>query len=262
MKAAKHIALQKPTVSLASADKIARALSASDKVFKITENYLFYPPIMLAKELIAKGEIGAPQQIRIKFIAGSTGGWQVPAAAWQWRLQEMQEGRGMSTFDHGHHLWSTAWFLLGEVDRVTAYIDSIDGTIDCPATVIWKYKNQMTHGLCDFAFSNDMEVPSKYYSNDEWVEITGSAGIIFIHRITGNIHKGPALSLFKGKEHKKFEVNSDWKEGFIASTQNFLKAIAGEEPPLWNFNQGRNILKFALAIQKSAREQREVYLRS
>jgi len=83
----------------------------------VIENYIFYPPIAFAKQLLDAGEIGTPVNMRIKFISGSSGGWEVPNESWAWRMVENAEGRGMQTFDHGHHMWSLAWFFMGEIER-------------------------------------------------------------------------------------------------------------------------------------------------
>ncbi|MBU2550311.1 MAG: Gfo/Idh/MocA family oxidoreductase, partial [Proteobacteria bacterium] len=57
LRAGKHVALQKPmTTSLASADRILEAASRAGVVFKVTDNYLFYPPIVLARKMIGNGD--------------------------------------------------------------------------------------------------------------------------------------------------------------------------------------------------------------
>jgi predicted dehydrogenase len=262
LRAKKHVALQKPmTTDLKSADRVIAAAEASGRVFKVSETYPFYPPIARAKELIEQGAIGEPQAIRIHFVGGGRGGWAVPADAWKWRMKEAQEGRGMNTFDHGHHLWATAWFLLGPPERVSAYIDSLDGIVDSPATVMWKARGGVRYGICDFAHGPDLEVPSKYYSNDEWVEVSGSKGILFINRCTGNVRGGPPLSLYDGTKMVHFdEVPSDWGLGFVRATANFVRATRGEEAPMLDGRQAREVLRFALAVQKSARIRHEVYV--
>ncbi len=98
--AGKHIALQKPmTIDLASADRILEATKQSGKIFRVTDNYAFYPPIRIAKKIIENGDIGNPISIRIKFIGGGSGGWYVPPEAWQWRLKENTESGGIRGFD-------------------------------------------------------------------------------------------------------------------------------------------------------------------
>jgi predicted dehydrogenase len=260
--AGKHILIQKPmTTDLASADRMIHAAKAGGKIYKVIENYIFYPPITFAKQLIDNGEIGTPMTMRIKFISGSSGGWDVPEESWAWRMQENVEGRGMQTFDHGHHMWSVAQFFMGDVERVCAWIDSYDDIVDCPSTIMWKYTNGKQYGICDYAHAYEMHVPSNYYANDEWFEINGSKGIIKVNRCTGRIDRGPAVSVFTGQEWKHYDhMDSDWAAGFIGSTHNFIAAIKGNEAPCLTGEQARSILAFALAIQKSSNERREVYL--
>ena len=260
--ARKHILVQKPmTIDLASADRMIKAANEGGKVYKVTENYIFYPPIAFAKQLMDAGEIGTPISMRIKFVSGSSGGWEVPHEAWAWRMEEHAEGRGMKTFDHGHHMWSIAWFFMGEIERVCAWIDSYDQIVDCPATMMWKYKGGIQYGICDYTHTYDMHVPSDYYANDEWFEITGSKGIIMINRCTGKINPGPSVSVFKGNKWEHYDhLDSDWAAGFVGATKNFIAAMKGEEAPLLSGAQARNILVFAFAIQKSAKERREIYL--
>lgn len=260
--AGKHIMVQKPmTIDLPSADRMLDAVSKTDRVYKVIENYIFYPPIQRAKAMIDAGVIGDPINLRIKFISGSSGGWEIDPKTWEWRLQENVEGRGMQTFDHGHHMWCVAWFLLGEIDRVSAWIDSADGIVDCPANIIWKYKDGIRYGSCDYTHCWDMHMPSDYYANDEWFEITGSKGIILINRATGKLKTGPVLSHFDGTRWNHHDdMDSDWAAGFKNATENFIQALRGREEPLLTGEQARDILKIALAIIRSSNERREVFI--
>jgi len=260
--AGKHIALQKPmTTDLASADRMLAAAEEAGVVFRVTDNYVFYPPIVLAKRMISNGEIGTPTNLRIKFVSGGSGGWEVPDSAWEWRLDEVVAGRGLQTFDHGHHLWTTAWFLLGGIERVVSWIDSADGILDCPSVIMWKYTNGTRYGMCEYCHVQNVGIPSKYYANDEWIEVTGTDGMILVHRCTGNLVEGPALSVFTAKGWKHYEdVDSDWAAGFKGATQNFVGAIKGVAKPLLSGAEGKEILRFSLAIQESSRIRREVFL--
>ncbi len=261
LRAGKHVAVQKPmTIDLPSADRMIAAAASSGRVFKVTENYVFYPPLVRARELIAAGEIGDPLGIRIRYLGGNTGGWQVPASAWEWRMRETAAGRGLVTFDHGHHLWSTAWFLLGEIEEVTAWIDSIDGIVDCPSVVMWKYRSGKRYGVCDLVHGYDLTIPSQYYTNDEWIEVTGSRGILVIRRCTGNIVSGPVIGLYRDGAWQDHEVESDWAIGFRGATHNFIDAILGRSAPMLTGQQARGILSFALAIRRSSDLHRPVAL--
>jgi predicted dehydrogenase len=263
-RAGKHVAVQKPmTNDLASADRMLEAAEGAGIVFKVTDNYLFYPPIVLAKEMIDNGDIGTPTNLRMKLISSGSGGWEVPDSAWEWRVHEAVQGRGFQTFDHGHHLWATAWFLLGDIERVVSWIDSADGVVDSPAVIMWKYEGAAKYGMCEYCYSSDLHIPSKYYANDEWIEITGSRGMIVIHRCTGQILDGPAVSVFDSKGWRRYEdIDSDWGAGFIGATGNFIGAIRGKEDPLLSGPQGKEILKISLAIQESSTLRKELIITS
>jgi len=260
--ARKHISLQKPmATSLASADRMIAQTKEAGVVFKVNDIYVWYPPVVLAKKMIDDGVIGEPQLLRLKMTGSPHGGWKVDAPSYDWRYEEFAEGRLSETFDHGHHEWAVARHLLGDVERVSAWIDSLDGIVDSPVTAMWKYTTGTRYGVGEFAHTADLLIPSKYYSNDEFFEITGSKGIIFVKRCTGNIHNGPAVSLFSSKGWRHFpRVKSDWADGFIASAEDFFDAVGNGKEPLLSGEDGREVLRFAFAVQKSARQRREVYL--
>lgn len=260
-KAGKHIAVQKPmTTSLESADRMLAAVKDTGRLYKVTDNYLTYPPIAFAKKLIEGGEIGEPITMRMKFVGGLwDGGWEVPLETWAWRLNEVAQGRGIQTFDHGHHMWATAWYLMGEFERVVSWIDTTADFIDCPAVIMWKHAGKR-YGVCDYAQAVEMPIPSKYYSCDEWFEVTGSKGIVLVRRCTGNLLDGPAISVYTSGGWQHHEVESDWGLGFLGATRNFIRAIQGLEAPLLTGEQARNILRFAFALRQSSDQRREVSL--
>lgn len=262
LKAGKHAALQKPMATdMASAKRIAEAASKSGRVFKVTENYIFYPPLQRARDLIRTGAIGAPQNIRINLIGAGNGGWEIPKEAWAWRMNELIESRGMETFDHGHHLWSTAWYLMGPFAEVAAWIDNTEGMVDAPAAVMWKHTAEKSYGSCHFSYCNNLTMPSDYYANDEWIDITGSNGILRINRCTGRLCEGPVLSLYTnaGWSHDT-ATPSDWQLGFTGALQNFTAAIRGDEAPHLSASEAVEIMAMNLAVQRACDRQRSVYI--
>src|SRR3972149_4587265 len=123
--AGKHVSLQKPMArDLAEADAIVAAASRSGRVFRVFENFRYYPPYVRAKELLDAGEIGEPVSLRVKVIGGNPRyGWRVPARSWAWRLSEEESGGGPSIFDHGYHIFSIAMYFFGAVETVFAWIE-------------------------------------------------------------------------------------------------------------------------------------------
>ena len=227
----------------------------------MTDGYLFAPPLVLARQLIEQGEIGEPLCLHLTYLGGARGGWPVAATSWDWRIREAVAGRPLITFDHGHHMLAVSWYLLGEVERVTAWIDSLDGVVDSPAVAMWKHRNTPHYSLLDVVHAPEMHVPSKYYANDEWFDVAGSRGLLRVRRCTGNILAGPAVSLFDGHAWRHFEdLDSDWAAGFTGALGNFVDAVEGRAEPLLSAADARSVLAISLALQRSARERREVYV--
>jgi predicted dehydrogenase len=104
-------------------------------------------------------------------------------------------------------------------------------------------------------------VRSKYYASDEWTEITGSRGVIWATRCSGQMLDVPPVTMYRdGVMTHLSNIDTDWATGFINGTHDFLAAIReGRESELTG-SEAREVLRFSMAIQLSAQEHREVSL--
>jgi predicted dehydrogenase len=148
-------------LDVAEADRMIAAAERAGVILRVYENFVFYPPHVRAKEMIEAGEIGEPQMIRLHVSTGqSETGWKVPLSAWLWRIDEEKCGGGPLIFDHGYHLFSLARYLMGDVERVYAWMDKspVGGMIprnvaevDAPATMMFQFKSPRRYGVLDCA---------------------------------------------------------------------------------------------------------------
>ena len=268
LEAGKHVSVQKPpAVTIDEMDAMVRARDRSGKKLRVFENFIFYPPYQKAKELIEAGEIGDPVGIRIKMHSSLTpSGWEVPLEAWLWRIQEEMCGGGPCLFDDGYHKWSVAIDLLGEVEKVFAWIgkrELLPGVgVDNPAVVIWRYRGERdVFGVCDAIMSSQLQIPSQYYAIDERMEVSGEKGVIWVTKWTADMLGVPAVIMYRDGETTTFDdMPQDWADSFRRSTWHFIDAIKNDTEPSLSAERGREVLQFALAISRSARESREVYL--
>jgi predicted dehydrogenase len=267
--AGKHVCVQKPpAVSMEEIDDMIAAAKRAGRKFKVFENFVFYPPYLKAKELFEAGEIGDPVAVRFKMASSfAPGGWEVPLESWAWRIVEEMCGGGPCLFDDGYHKWSVAIDLLGEVEKVFAWIGSkevLPGIkVDAPGVVAWRYKRDRDlFGVCDSMLCNDLVIESKYYVIDERLELTGEKGVIWVMKWTADMLKVPPVLLYKdGKltEHGA-GMRQDWGDSFHDSTHHFIDAVKNDTEPHLSGERGREVLEFALAMMRSAHENREVYL--
>lgn len=258
--AGKHISVQKPmALTLKECDEMISVCRKAGVIFKVFENFVFYPPYVRAKEIMEKGDIGEPLCIRTR-IGSGYGGWEVPLRAWAWRLNEAESGGGPTVFDDGYHKLSIAVDFFGPVESVTGWIETSLGMIDSPVALSWKHKSGKL-GYMDAAMTPNLYVESKYYSADERVEITGSKGTIIIPHCTGQLFEAPPLTVVKeNRVESHTDLRYDWIESFIDSVQDFIDAVlAGREPKLTG-ERGRDVTAFALGAIEASKKQTTVWL--
>ena len=264
--AGKHVSLQKPmTTRLADADRLVERAKTASGVLRVFENFIFYPPTTKAKELIEQGAIGTPLTIRIKSNPGrSKTAWEVPAAADSWRQDLSQSGGGPLAFDDGHHKFATAWHFMGLAEEVHAWIGSTQrpdgGFFDAPAVISWKFPGNR-YGNLEIVYSPDLEITTEHYAQDDRLEITGTAGVISITRGHGRLGDQPPLILQAGGRVEGFsfpDAELGWQASFVHSTRHWIESLRAGTPPHLTAAEGRDILRFTLAAQHSAKLGRAV----
>ena len=132
-----HVSVQKPmAMTLPECDRMIQAAAVNIRRLKVFENFLFYPPLVRARELLREGAIGRPLHFRMKVVMADRGqAWHVPETASRWRHELAADGRGgPMVFDHGHHMMAVALWLFGDVRDGFACIERTDaGVYDAPA---------------------------------------------------------------------------------------------------------------------------------
>lgn len=268
LEAGKHVSLQKPpAVDMAEMDSMLEAADRSGAKFKCYENFVFYPPYVRAREMLEAGEIGEPAGLRIKMCSTlAPTGWEVPLESWAWRVVEEMCGGGPCLFDDGYHKWSVAVDLLGEVEKVFAWVGGKEVlpeiAVDAPGVVAWKYATEKDiYGVCDELLCNELHIESDYYAIDERLEVTGERGVIWVTKWTADMLKIPPVILYRdGRVTTYDDMKQDWADSFRDSTHHFIEAVKNDTEPVLSGERGREVLKFSLAMLKSAREGREVFL--
>lgn len=264
-RAGKHVSVQKPmALSAAEADQMIEAARAAGVVLRVYENFVFYPPHVRAKEMIEAGEIGEPQMIRIHVSTGkSKTAWKVPLSAWVWRFDEKRCGGGPLVFDHGYHLFSLAYYLMGPVERVVAWIDRSPVVptkyVDAPAVMMFQFKAPRRYGVMDFAHTPNLVMESIYYADDDRVEVIGDKGIIFVNRCTAKTVDLPPLMLFRDGRTTAISVDRfEWHDSFIDCTRHLIGVLTRGGQPVLDGPTGKAVLQFTLAALISSRTGREV----
>ncbi|MBA13099.1 MAG: hypothetical protein CL751_04010 [Chloroflexi bacterium] len=263
----KHVSCQKPlAVTMEEAYKIRDVVRASDKTFRITENFLYYPPILKATELLANGEIGDPSLVRVRTIRGSwdSKGIEVEEGALDWRTNSNLNPGGV-LYDDGWHKYATAISWVGYVEKITSIvtINSLEGDgplEETPSAAIMKVKDKDRLITIDYSSSPGMPFRTKYYPMDEFFEIIGEKGTIWVTRCTGELLDMPPLILVKGNEVNSFSMPSDWIEGFKGAAKSFIDHLLEGTQPDMDIDFSMQVLDAALSVYKSSELEKTIYL--
>ncbi|MDA1349734.1 MAG: Gfo/Idh/MocA family oxidoreductase [Chloroflexi bacterium] len=260
--AGKHVSCQKPvSLTVSEADEIGEAAKHAGVLFRVTENFIYYPPLVKAKEMLDGGVIGEPSMIRIRTVAGPKGSspdYSIDPGALEWRRDPALNAGG-ALFDDGWHKYATAIWMLGDVEKVQAMVTKTDDyVIEAPSSITWKFKDRNCLAVIDYASALEMEIRSKYFPLDEFFEIQGSKGTIWVTRCSGQMLDLPPVMLHTGSETESIDVPSDWIEGFNGAAADFIDCIVDGGQPSLDAETSKKVLQVTLAAYEAGRLERSI----
>jgi predicted dehydrogenase len=203
----------------------------------------------------------------MKIILGTKEGWEIPYERWSWRFDPEKGGGGRIMLDYGSHVFALALYFMGDVEKVFSWIThktiQHGWKIDSPAVAIWKYKDAEKYGSFEVVQSDQMLVQSNYVPEDEWFEITGSRGFIWVNRCSSMLLDAPPVVVYRdGVTRNYSDMETDWSASFIAGCNEFVDCIVAGQQPKLTAEDGKKIIQMCRGIEQSARESREVLLDS
>ena len=267
--AGKHIAVQKPmAMNVTECDEMIKAATNAGVKLMVEECEIFYPPYMKTKELVEKEQIGDPRLMQISLQSGV-----LPPEEYEkrrLRVPEEEESRiswrarrekhGGFIFDTVWHKFALAYDFFGPVEKVDAWIENLEK--EMPSTIMWKHENRK-YGTMSIVHTPKMYAFCEFlrYPLPAVVEVVGSKGIIWATRSEGQTIEAPPVIMYDGVYPGKtihFETEADYFSGFRNMTRHFVECILEDERPKLTGEDGREILQFALAVYRSAKEERTV----
>src|SRR5258708_26687387 len=117
LEAGKHVYCEKPmAVKLADAQRMAATAKKAGVKTLVAFNNIKTPAVLVAKQIIERGEIGEPVRFRGRFDQGF---FNDPSLPWSWRCSRELAGTG-ALGDLGAHTVSVAQFLVGDITAASA----------------------------------------------------------------------------------------------------------------------------------------------
>lgn len=256
--AGKHVSCQKPLAnSVTEGRAMAAAADAAHLILRVSECFRHYPPLELAKRLIAEGAIGKPTYLRSRTVVGQTeSSFQagLDADGYVWRLTEASPGGHL--FDDMIHKYAMAlWLLDMDIVSVQAAVRRRDFYFE-PCAVIFEYEEPNVLGTMDVSYAPDMWLRSDYYGADEFFEVQGDKGFVWVTRCTGKLLDLPSVVLYDGAKGAQTttsfpHVEDDWAAGFRRSSEHFVDALVDGTPAEMTATDAIKALQLCFAVYQA-----------
>jgi predicted dehydrogenase len=270
LEAGKHVLVEKPLAnSVAEGERMAAAAAAAPGASMVGFNYRRVPALALARDVIARGRIGAVREVRAAYLQD----WLADEAApMTWRLRRETAGSG-ALGDLGSHVVDQLHYLLGE--RVVAasghlrtFVGSREGA-DGPEPVTvddtaWATLTTTSGAVASLEVSR-MATGRK---NGLTIEVYGSRGALSfdLERLNelqvldgaGNGTSGSRRVIVTEEDHPYLDAwwppghVLGWDSTFVSQAADFLAAIGSDAAPSPSFADGLAVQRVLAAIEESA----------
>jgi predicted dehydrogenase len=256
--AGKHISCQKPIAnSVADAQVMEKAAADAGVILRISECFRHYPPLERAKQLIGQGAIGTPTHVRLRTVVGQTdSAFQagLEADGYTWRMNK--DSPGGHLFDDMIHKYAVAlWLFDQDIVSVQAVVRRRDHFFE-PCAVIFEYGEPGLLGTMEVSYAPAMWMRSSFYGADEFFEIQGDEGFLWVTRCTGELLDLPAVVLYHGGHGNQTttafsDVPSDWNLGFDRSASHFVDALVDGVPAEMSAAEAAKALQLCFAVYQA-----------
>jgi predicted dehydrogenase len=260
LEAGKHVLCEKPpTMNSAEMKVLQEEAEQRGLIYFFGRQFRFAPGMRMARELIAKGELGTIYfaeaiWVRSRGIPLGIGGW----------FTEKKRSGGGALIDVGIHALDAAWYLMGTPRPVSV-----------TAAVFQNFKHLVQTPVCDV---EDAAFAFIRFENDAVVQLKTSwagnltdeipQGDIFGRELSNTTIYGTKatirlrpLTLFQDEAGKLVDTPlqpRDKADSFVLQMENFIAAIEGRAKPVNDAQQAVYLMEMLDAIYLSSASGREV----
>jgi predicted dehydrogenase len=261
-RAGKHVSCQKPVAtSVPDARAMAEACRRAGVAFRVAENCCFYPPLERMRQLVAEGAVGTPTMLRIKTVVGRTESrfqaGQDPEG-YLWRFDARSPGGHL--FDDVIHKYAMALWLVGQaVTSVQAVVRKGRLFFEAPTAALLEYERPDLLGTLEVAHAPGMFIDSDWFGADEFFEVQGTDGLIWVTRLSGRLHPLPPLVVVSGRTRTEVrDLDDRYESSFARSAAGFVDGLLSGTAVDLAPQLALESLQLAFAVYRASLERRPV----
>jgi predicted dehydrogenase len=183
------------------------------------------------------------------------------ADGYVWRMTS--ESPGGHLFDDVIHKYAVAlWLFDQDIVSVQAVVRRRDFFFE-PCAAIFEYEDPGILGTMDISYAPQMWLRSRYYGADEFFEVQGDEGFLWVTRCTGEMLDLPAVVLYDGGHGRETTtsfptVEADWGEGFKRASRHFVDALVDGVPAEMSAAEAIKALQLCFAVYQAGNSHQPV----
>ncbi len=247
LKAGAHVLCEKPIApTLAQATRMIDAARRAGKVLQINQTLRYLPLYATLADLVRRGRIGQLQHVRCVRLSSQSPdvGWSKGA---RWFVSRKHHG-GI-VMDIAVHMADLLKWLMGDIERIAAFVETRRAGIDVPDNVCAIFRSVTgATGVLELSWT----IPA----GRSHLEIFGTRGVLRV----GLGDKPIELVLGSGKDQRV--TYPPLKKGVKDSFASFVAAIRGQAPSPTPGELGRDALAMCDAIMRAAATKDAVKVKS
>jgi len=257
-RAGKHVSCQKPIANtVAEARRMIEACADAGVVFRVTENCCYYPPLEYARQLVRDGAIGTPTVIRIKTVVGDSESEfqsRLDPDGYVWRFDARSPGGHL--FDDVMHKYAMMLWLVDEdIRSVQAVVRKGRLFFEAPMVGLFEYAREDLLGMMEVSHAPGMFIPSDWFGADEFFEIQGTSGFVWVTRLSGRLHDLPPLVYASGKERTVVtDLDDRYEMSFSRAAAGFVDGLISGTTPDLSPDMALKTLQLAFAVYQASND--------
>ncbi|GIU90457.1 MAG: hypothetical protein KatS3mg010_1556 [Acidimicrobiia bacterium] len=158
-----------------------------------------------------------------------------------WRFDAQSPGGHL--FDDVMHKYAMAlWLVDADVRSVQAVVRNGPLFFEAPTVALWEYDRGDLLGLMEVSYAPDMFIRSSHYGADEFFEIQGTSGFVWVTRLCGQLHDLPPVVLYEedGRRTSFADLDASYDGSFrrAAATSWTRSSTARRRPRTGHGDQG------------------------
>ena len=159
------------------------------------------------------------------------------------------------------------WLPAMAITSVQAVVREGPYFFEAPMAALFEYEDPEILGSMEVSYSPQMWMRSSYYGADEFFEIQGDSGFLWVTRCTGELLDLPAVVLYDGTKGNQTttsfpHLDADWGTGFRRSSTHFIDSLISGTPARMSAEEAIKALQLCFAVYQAGNTRQPVDPRS